>query len=720
MKWHKKTENIFFSSSQVDFDTFCPMVIVEINGKSINVGEEIVYLDESIKKTDFGEGICRRFLSKTSEIYVLNEITIGNNFAYFEQTLENNSHNEINWVVGGFKTDTARILKASAQDFTVYSLHKNEVEGVLGEKKDAHSQLFYQETLMIYRDEGKVGFTISPVGTAEAFIKCHYSYEGEALSIKVESDMCSVRVDKGEKRSAQSFIIFDKDATSAINEVIKDLAKNLGTRVSKSAPYGWCSWYYRFNSVDEKDVFNIIDYYGSHKEIPTPHYVQIDEGWEKHWGEWQENEKFPSGIEEFVRRANDIGTLPGLWVIPTWIKKELPVFKNNPDWIARYPNGEYAVTSNWIDGECHGIDITNPKAVDFAVSTVKKLYEKGIRYFKIDFNEFYVNGHTSYSSKLTSLQAYRRLFSAYRAVVPKAYINASTASLNRGVIGYADSCRIAADVDRDWKTRGDNITIYQQMPSCAIKAFANGVLFYNDPDVLYFIGEERLNEMHRRIWLSFVALSGGAVGHSEIAEVLKENPIEQGFVWKPSIETAKPVYPCTFCESQRFGFVAKRSYGDFGVFLLWNAKKEPFYTMLSPMLSQIGEKFHVFSFWDKKYLGVRTANSLLDLSFETGGVYRYTPVSTSKKPLLIASCLHLSMGANEIKEMIDNGSNVVISFCDDGAQDGELFFYSESKILAVDCVNCEAALNFNGDNVYEIKIKNRQKESKICVKYCIS
>ena len=596
------------------------------------------------------------------------------------------------------------------RDYTVYSLHKNEVEGIFSEAEDTRPEFFSRESLLLYRDRGRHGFTIAPIDAPVAYVDCSYLVTGQTFSLSIESDMCSVLVRAGQTRRAQTVAILQTDAADAIRTVIDNDASRLGTRVADVAPYGWCSWYYRFFNVDETDVNGVLDYYAAHPEIPTPQYVQIDEGWEWHWGDWRSNDKFPSGIEGFVNRARAVGTTPGLWVVPTWIQEALPLFDEHPDWFARYPDGRLAVPHNWLDGPCWGLDITHPEARAFAVGCLSALYDKGIRYFKLDSNLFYTNGHTSYDPTVTTLEATRALYAAYRAALPEAHINSCTINLCRGVIGYIDSCRIAADVDRDWNTRPEKITAYHQMSSCAIKAYANGVLFYNDPDVLYFMGEARLSEMQRRLWLSFVGLQGGTVGHSEIASTLLTHPDEQALVWPPSRERALPVYPCTVAEGQRFGFVARRPFGDFGVFLLWNDTDAPFYADLSPVLSALGESFHVYSLWERRYLGKLGADALLPLARGEGGVYRFTPAASSCAPLLIGSTLHLSMGANEVLSVSDDGTCVAVSLGCDGAREGTLVFYSERPIRRAVGTDCKVGLARVSDGIWEVQIAERARE----------
>lgn len=74
---------------------------------------------------------------------------------------------------------------------------------------------------------------------------------------------------------------------------------------------GWNSWYQLFSRVDESAVREnarrVRDLFGR-KARPT---VVIDDGWERRWGEWTANKKFPSGMSRLAQDLKAQGLSPG-------------------------------------------------------------------------------------------------------------------------------------------------------------------------------------------------------------------------------------------------------------------------------------------------------------------------------------------------------------------------------------------------------------------------
>jgi alpha-galactosidase len=66
---------------------------------------------------------------------------------------------------------------------------------------------------------------------------------------------------------------------------------------------GWCSWYDRTTKIDEKHIVDVIETFEENKELFAPRVIQIDDGYQVMDGEWVANEKFPSGVLDWVVMA---------------------------------------------------------------------------------------------------------------------------------------------------------------------------------------------------------------------------------------------------------------------------------------------------------------------------------------------------------------------------------------------------------------------------------
>ena len=91
------------------------------------------------------------------------------------------------------------------------------------------------------------------------------------------------------------------------------------------------------------------------------------------------------------------------------------------------------------------LDPTNPDVAAFITTSLRNMYRKGYRYFKIDFNNLPLMGVRLFNPKMTRLQAQRELFRLYReAIGPESYLMACNPD-QRLFVGYADANRIGPD-----------------------------------------------------------------------------------------------------------------------------------------------------------------------------------------------------------------------------------------------------------------------------------
>lgn len=75
---------------------------------------------------------------------------------------------------------------------------------------------------------------------------------------------------------------------------------------------GFTTWYNFYNKIDENLVFRLIDEYAG---LPIDVF-QIDDGWQRAIGDWQENDKFKGGMGRLARAIKDAGFKAGLWLAP--------------------------------------------------------------------------------------------------------------------------------------------------------------------------------------------------------------------------------------------------------------------------------------------------------------------------------------------------------------------------------------------------------------------
>jgi hypothetical protein len=126
----------------------------------------------------------------------------------------------------------------------------------------------------------------------------------------------------------------------------------------------------------------------------------------------------------------------------------------------------------------------------------------------------------------------------------------------------------------------------------------------------------------------------------------------------------------------------------------------------------IGNKFHAWSFWDEKYLGIIDRDYMAkDIPEYESELLRLTPVSSN--PVFIGSNLHISMGAVEVKSMVIDNKQVKIELDPNaGARNGRLYFYSRKPLGYALSTNSETILVKKQDNIYVLVLKDRSRDKR--------
>jgi len=243
---------------------------------------------------------------------------------------------------------------------------------------------------------------------------------------------------------------------------------------------------------------------------------------------------------------------------------------------------------------------------------------------------------------------------------------------------------------------------------------ANGVLFANDPDVTYLKPRWSITENELRTWHSFIGLLGGL---AMISEPLQQ-PVYQSSDILRKLEILNPPAPDkgrSFSGAvdpyhRQFGFIAKRLWGNFASVLLWNPDDQPADVALrGVLLADLGKQFHVWSFWDEKYLGVS------DDSFAAKAVPRHAPALlcltpvAGNVPILVGSTLHIAMGSAELKQVVSRKDVITIELTDAGARAGALYVFNPRPLRLIAAHGCEVALEPEPNNVWKLKISSRQR-----------
>ncbi len=170
-------------------------------------------------------------------------------------------------------------------------------------------------------------------------------------------------------------------------------------------PMGWNSWNTLFEGVTHDQVLANAD---RARALGFPlNDVQVDDGWERAWGDWNANAKFPAGMDGLAAALGTRQLHAGVWLAPFFIDSTTAVAMAHPDWFVHDAQGRPVGFTEFFTGHAlWSIDATHPEARAWMVGEVRRLGQQGYRYWKLDFL-FAGAWEGKRSADVTSLQAFR-------------------------------------------------------------------------------------------------------------------------------------------------------------------------------------------------------------------------------------------------------------------------------------------------------------------------
>ncbi|WP_405192594.1 glycoside hydrolase family 36 protein [Streptomyces anthocyanicus] len=282
-------------------------------------------------------------------------------------------------------------------------------------------------------------------------------------------------------------------ALGSEEEVFAAYARHLGDRLGRSdkrAGNVWCSWYAYYESITEEQLTKDVT---ALRGLPFD-VVQVDDGWERAVGDWEANDKFPSGMRALADRITDAGLRPGLWIAPFIVLPGSRTARQRPELLLRDGRGEPAVAGhNWGVGYWT-LDLTLPAAQEHLRETIRRVVrEWGFTYLKLDF----VGAGAVPGVRFADVgreEAYRTGLSIVReAAGPDAYLLGSGAPLLPS-LGLVDAIRSGPDVAPMWEhyaTQDPSDALARNAVVNTVHRLWQSPLLEVDPDVVYF--RSRLN-----------------------------------------------------------------------------------------------------------------------------------------------------------------------------------------------------------------------------------
>lgn len=333
---------------------------------------------------------------------------------------------------------------------------------------------------------------------------------------------------------------------------------------------GWNTWDYYLDKVTAEDIFENV---AALKNIPFAKqlkYIVIDDGWQKDWGEWRENNKFACGLKAVADDIKNAGFIPGIWMTPVGVRSSASVFREHPDWLCRDEKGELLYKMG-----LYYLDPTHPDAKQFILDNYRYQYEAGYRLFKMDYVSPLLHVKHFYGPDATPYGVLAMLVRQVQECMgPDAVILGCSLPLECGA-DIAPSMRIGLDIHNHFSH------VAAIARSISWSSIYNNRTTRIDPDFLIVRGEQTANEpitwhggarnerfavpraqqtdtdrlrliwrhgdqfnaQEAETWANLVAISGGNIFLSDRMSVLNQRGIQIiDHAFRLAGESLRPVY----------------------------------------------------------------------------------------------------------------------------------------------------------------------------------
>ena len=333
---------------------------------------------------------------------------------------------------------------------------------------------------------------------------------------------------------------------------------------------GWNTWDYYLNRITPEDIFENIEALKNMPFADKLNYIVIDDGWQKEWGEWVENEKFACGLDTVAQRIKDCGFIPGIWASPLLMKECCEGFAEKKHWFCLDESGKFIRS----EGNTCLIDPTVPDAREFILDIYRRLYACGYRLFKIDYLSPLLKVKKFHDSSATPYSALRSLIKDVKAVTGEDTVILGCSLPVQCGADIAPSMRIGVDIHNHFShvkwiaeilswtwmynnrcTRIDpDFLVVRGIETANEPLIWEGAPNYTAPKRMAEMTDTELfrsrwrqgdqfNAIEAETWAYLVAISGGNIFLSDKMSVLNERGIsiiQKAFV--AGSEECRPVY----------------------------------------------------------------------------------------------------------------------------------------------------------------------------------
>ncbi|KAA2241426.1 alpha-galactosidase [Chitinophaga agrisoli] len=427
-----------------------------------------------------------------------------------------------------------------------------------------------------------------------------------ADTIKVVQDLENLSLAPGASFTLEEWMLKDgNDGNALLDGFAKRINYQHPPLTFKQPPTGWCSWYCFGPRVTAQNIYDNLDYIKAN--VPALRYIQIDDGYQPHMGDWLSvGKSFGGNVQPVLQAIRDKGFEPAIWVAPFICDSNSTVFKEHPDWLVKDATGkplrsDLVSFGGWRLKPWYVLDGTHPavqKHLEEMFRTMRNQW--GCTYFKLDAN-FWGAIHSGYfyDKQATRIEAYRRGMEAILKGTGNAFILGCNHPLWPS-LGLIHGSRSSMDIKRQWSTfeRSGRENLY--------RSWQNGRLWWNDPDCLLLTGNMPDNEF--RFHAALLYATGGMLLSGDDLTTISPERLN---MLKRSIPPAgqAAAFPDTKFET------GKLHTGNSNYLVLLNWEDQP-----KKLTVKLDKPYELVDHWTGKRLGKFSGTYTLELQGHDGTV----------------------------------------------------------------------------------------------------
>ncbi|MFX0143125.1 MAG: glycoside hydrolase family 36 protein [Candidatus Hodarchaeota archaeon] len=550
---------------------------------------------------------------------------------------------------------------------------------------------FYSEfctviTDLVSKNSLILGFTT--LNTQFTRIILNYKDKNVLNSLTAFGCMDGIHLQKSDINFSEELFICFKTQNQGyygLIEYAKLVKSNNNIKISEPIPIGWCSWYYYFTDITQKDMIKNIEFFNENRDFPID-FIQLDDGYFTYIGDFNDvNSKFSNSLKPIFKKINSYGFKSGIWTAPFFAEKRANLFKKHRHWFLNDKESKRLLKVHYGGSwnvYLYGLDLSNLKVLDYLHDFYSNLLylnelkhnNSKIYFFKIDFLHAAVPIEGNfYNKNLTRAQIlYNGVKTIKSAITHDSFLLGCGAPLGP-CVGLVDAMRIGEDTAPKWEETNKNLlesgihtpSLKVSLINIIYRSFMHRYFWINDPDCLMIRrSNTELNLDEIKLQLTIMGLSGGQILISDDMTKLSEEEINEAKLLIPPYNPKEnnPIVVDAFISEmpsiylvETHEIIGKR----FLVAIInWNDKKilkTVKIPEIIPNLSDMDKTFYIYDFWNENYLGEYKTHDNIDLGEIKPHCCLYlTIIPVNKKseeiPVIISSNLHISQGCNEIKK----------------------------------------------------------------------